>query len=318
MVYTIVGPTASGKTEIAIALAKKLGCEIINADSRQVYKYLNIGTGKPCGCGQTLPDGRNVYVVNGIVHHLMDFVEPAEVFSAGVYARLARGIIDQRISEDIIVVGGTGLYIRALFDGLAPLPQADDKLRAELTEKARIEGRKSLHSELASFDPVSAARIHASNITRVIRAIEIYRLTGKPISVWQQEHKKGGSLFQEDEHSLFFGILWDKNTLKSRVASRVQFMLKNGMIEETKSLIEKGYELDFPGFSALGYRAVISYLKGAIPVELVEMQLIRETLSYVKRQMTWFRNDRRINWIQVKDPFIPEKITEQIIYNKVN
>lgn len=311
MIYVIVGPTACGKTEIALALAKKLGCEIINADSRQVYKYVSVGTGKPCGAWQTLPAGRSVYAVDGIVHHLVDFVEPTEVFNAGMYAGMAREIISQS-RGDIIVAGGTGLYIKALFDGLAPLPQRNDKLRAELAEKAMIAGRESLHKELISFDPVTAAGIHPSNIARVIRAIEVYRLTGKPISVWHQENAK--TSFQVSFRT--FGILWDKTVLKTRIRSRVNWMLKNGMIDETKALVEKGYPVNCPCLSALGYRTVVSYLQGGISAELMETQIVRETLSYAKRQMTWFRKDRRINWLQAGEPFIPEKIAELIYNNK--
>lgn len=297
-VIAIVGPTASGKSAVALAFAGKTGGEIVNADSRQIYRFLDAGTSKP--------DGNDREIVP---HHLYDFLLPGEPYSAGEYARQAGRTLSDILmrGKTPVVVGGTGLYVRALFDGLARLPMRDENFRSAMTAISREQGRDALHERLVAVDPVSAARIPAQNIQRVIRALEVHSLTGRPLSVLHRDQAADRPPFQPR----YFGIHWDRTILKERIATRCRDILP-GMIEETERLLARGFRDSDPGFQSLGYRSVIRFLKGETSRDRLLETLTLDTFHYAKRQMTWFRKEKKIRWIESGNPFDPERAADTI------
>ena len=288
-----MGPTASGKTELGLRLAKERGGEIISVDSRQVYRFLSVGTAKPLGLWK-----ENVYQVRGIPYHLIDIWGPAQAFTAADFIRLASIEIHhiQQRRKLPILVGGTGLYFKALFEGLAPLPPRDESLRTQLRALAKEKGRPYLHAQLAKVDPEAATRIPVNNIQRVLRALEVHQLTGKSISIWHAEHqanRQKSSPFGEID---IIGISIPRETLHQRIEERCRHMVKHGLIEETENLLKKEYALDCPALTGLGYPRVMAYLEGILSRDQLLEQLIRDTRQYAKRQMTWFRNQMKVTW----------------------
>jgi tRNA dimethylallyltransferase len=290
----LVGPTGTGKTERALHWAKTVGGEIISADSRQVYRRLRIGTGKPPGAW-TDRAGRRVYLVEGVPHFLMDQLDPTDVYSAGRFAADADAVLAAPGGPRMIV-GGTGLYVKALVDGLAPLPPRNEALRHALMERAEREGRAALHAELERVDPAAAAKIPANNIARLLRALEVFQITGRPISVWQRE-----STHPSPRRFRWFGLRWDRDALRRRLEERCRRWLAEGMIEETRALLDDGVPPEAPAFAGVGYPLVIDHLAGRLSRAELEEKFLQATLRYVKRQNTWFRADPRIAWIDV-DP----------------
>ena len=278
-IVVIVGPTASGKTELALALARALGGEIVSADSRQVYRELNAGTAKPARDRA----GR----VEGIPYHLTDCAGLADPFDAGRFAALARtevAAIHQR-GATAVVAGGTGLYVRALLEGLCALPTRDETLRRKLEEEARAGGRARLHERLARVDPQAAARIPANNIQRVVRALEVFELTGRPISeLWQDNKPLGGQL----SASVAFRIDWPPDILRRRIRERAEGMWP-AMLEEVAGLLGR-FSGSEPCFASLGYPEAVACVRGQLEPEEGLQRLINSTCAYAKRQRTWFRH----------------------------
>ena len=279
----IVGPTAIGKTEIAIQLAQRLDAEIVSLDSRQIYRGMDIGTAKP-----TPEQQRAVH------HHLIDCVDVDQPFSVAEYQRLG----DTAIAEirgrgkRAMVVGGAGLYFRALIDGLFEGPGADADIRARLKREADEHGTAALHERLRRSDPEAADRIHPNNLVRVIRALEVYELTGQPISALQQQWK-----MDEPRHSFrAFGLNMPRETLYQRIETRADRMTEAGLIEEVKGLLEQGYPRDCAAMQSFGYKELIDYLDGKRRLEEAIALLKQNTRRFAKRQLTWFRNDPRIEW----------------------
>lgn len=307
----ICGPTGSGKTETALELARKINGEIISADSRQVYRHLAAGTSKPAGkWGKDGP--RQVYAVRGIPYHLVDFLEPDRVFSAGEFVRSAKKIIEEisKQGKISIVAGGTGLYIRSLTDGLTKLPQKDEKIREELRNLAEKHGKDYLHRKLREVDSAKADEIHPNNISRIIRALEVYYITGTPVS------KLYGSEPREilnTEKAVFIGLAWQRNALYSHIEKRVAGMLKEGMIDETGKLLSLGYAGSCPALQSLGYKFVIQYLDRKTDFENMKKNIALETKHYIKRQMTWFNREKRINWLDIDASDSGEKTADRII-----
>ncbi len=300
----MVGPTASGKTEKALELAAANNAELISVDSRQIYEHLAIGTAKPEGKWV----GR-AYLVRGVPYHLVDFWDPASTFTAADFVRLALEKIHEigQRGKKPILVGGTGLYFKALHEGLAPLPPADPKTRARLKQEAEDRGREHLHRRLAQVDPEAAAKIPANNIQRLVRALEVYELTGKPISLWHRQPTmrpippaggEGGKATgkSHDVKIRFIGIDLGREELLRRIEARCRTMLKDGMIEETQRLLALGYPRDCPALTGLGYPRILSYLQGTISQEECLRLLIQDTRQYAKRQMTWFRHQLPVTW----------------------
>lgn len=305
----LVGPTASGKTAVALELAKKINAEIISADSRQVYKYLDIGTAKPTYAKtQKRKNAKTPIIVNGIPHYLIDLIEPEERYSAGKFCEDARKVIERIYARKKIplVVGGTGLYIRALVDGLVELPGADYELRKKLENLAKKYGKNYLYRRLKKVDPEKAKKIHPQNLHRIIRALEVYYLTGRPLSCW---HKR--TLLPKYEPK-FFGLLWERGQLYQRINQRVERMYQTGILTELKKVLRKGYARNSPGLEGLGYKHLLEYLDGKIKLEEAIASWKRDTRHYAKRQMTWFKKDKRIHWIKVSEPFNPQKIAQEI------
>jgi tRNA dimethylallyltransferase len=301
----IVGPTGSGKTSVACSLARLLNGEIISADSRQVYTHLDVGTNK-AGIWDEM---RQTRVAEGIPQHLTDIINPSDMFSAGdfVCRALERIALLKDGGKTPIIAGGTGLYIKALVDGLAPLPARDTALRNKLSAELATAGKEALYLRLKSVDP-AAAEIHRHNPQRLVRALEVCYLTGAPMTELQ---KNTGPVLED---FLQFGIHWERAALYRRLDERSVEMLRTGMIEETRKVISLGFPPDSPGLLGIGYRNIVRYLDDHTSLERVKEQLQCDTRHYAKRQMTWLRKDPRIQWISV-DPgaFDPSHITGRIM-----
>jgi tRNA dimethylallyltransferase len=303
MIIAIVGPTASGKSAVAMALARKLNAEIISFDSLQIYKYLNIGTAK-----QARPELRLVR------HHLIGICAPDEEFNAGMFTRLAGQKIKQlgKKGKNIILVGGTGLYLKALLEGLCQAPPKDQRLRRELEVKARKYGKMYLYKRLARIDPVAAKKIHPNNLERVIRALEIFYVTGKPFSQWQQQ--TAAPRYQ----AKIIGISRDRQKLYERINQRVDEMFRRGLVREVRSILKKGYGPKLKPLQSLGYRQVCQYLAGKLTLAEAIYQTKLATRHYAKRQLSWFRHTKGIRWFPVKDDLDNKTLRNMVAYVKLS
>jgi tRNA dimethylallyltransferase len=281
----IVGPTASGKSQLAIKIASRINGEIISADSMQLYRYMDIGTGKAS------PKDRG-----RIPHHLIDIIFPDETFSAANYKERARGIINalRKTGKNILIVGGTGLYIKVLLRGLFPSTEADQSFRQELREKAHYLGRTFLWQELQEVDPVSASRLHPNDTVRIIRALEVYRQTGIPLSHWQKEHSFGDRPYEV----LKVGLMREREDISCRIENRVDHMVREGFEEEVKSLLNMGYDRHLKSMRGLGYKRMVEYVFGERDFEGAIHLIKQETKAYAKRQLTWFRSDPEVRWVR--------------------
>jgi tRNA dimethylallyltransferase len=312
MIPILVGATGTGKTAVAIALAGRVDGEVVSADSRQVYRRLSVGTGKPQGrwvhrAGHAVKD---YYEVQGVPHHLMDMLEPSEPYNAGIFARQAEqlaGILLQH-RQTPLIVGGTGLYVKALVDGLAPLPGRDNVIRKALTALAERDGRGSLHKELSRVDPEAGRKIPANNLPRVIRALEVYLLTGHPLSWWQKE-KTAPSPFR----FRWFGLQWPREALERSLAQRCREMARDGLLDEAEAALKSGVPADAPGLQALGYAEAVERLKGRLSRGEFEEKFFLKTRQYVKRQVTWFRAEKRIHWIHLDGPPDADAVADEIV-----
>ncbi|MCG0277815.1 MAG: tRNA (adenosine(37)-N6)-dimethylallyltransferase MiaA [Thermanaeromonas sp.] len=297
-VGAIVGPTAVGKSEIALEVAARLKAEIISVDSTQVYRGLDIGTAK------LLPHQRISRSGVYIPHHLIDIVDPDEPFSVADYQRMAREAIRDIHARGRLplLVGGTGLYFQAVIDPYVFLPGARDiSVRARLKKEAEERGLGYLYRVLEAVDKEAARRIHPHDQRRIVRALEFYYLTGEPISSTWVKNKK------ESPYRLALaGLSMERRLLYERINLRVDKMLEAGLVEEVRGLLRKGYSPDLPALQALGYKEIIAYLQGKVSLEEAIYILKRNTRRYAKRQLTWFRRDPRIRWWEVE----PEKFEE--------
>lgn len=286
-VIVIVGPTASGKTDLSIRLAKELNGEIISADSMQIYKRMTIGTAKP-----------TKEEMQGIPHHMIDIIEPNDDFNVAKYKDMAEEKIEEILSrgKQPIIVGGTGLYVETLVKGIEFFDIENDLVyRAKLENEVNEKGVDWLFDELKKVDPEAAKVIDKNNIRRVIRALEIYKVTGKTKTQLDKESVKGSKY-----DYIIFGLLWNREELYERINLRVDIMLKDGLIEEVKSL------LDNEGFSktalqGLGYKEVVEYLEEKASYEEMVEKIKIETRRYAKRQMTWFKRNQDIVWLEAAD-----------------
>ncbi len=280
----LLGPTAVGKTEIAIQLAQRLNAEIISVDSRQIYRQMDIGTAKPT------PEEKQA-----ARHHLIDCVDISEPFSVADYQSLAdTAIADiQNRGKRVLLVGGAGLYFRVIVDGLFKGPGADPALRKRLEGEVAQFGVDALHDRLRVCDPESADRIHPNNIVRVIRALEVYELTGTPMSELQQQWHPEKQRYP----FIAFGLTMPRALLYRRIEQRVDVMLANGLIAEVESLLAAGYGRDTIALRSFGYKELIAYLDGDCTYLEAISQLQQNTRRFAKRQLTWFRKDTRIEWL---------------------
>ena len=281
----ILGPTGIGKSGLSLSVAAALDGEIINADSIQTYRGLEIGTSKPTAKDRKL-----------VPHHLLDFLDPAERFSAGEFALRATSVVaDIRQRRRLpLVVGGNGFYLRALFDGLSPIPTVPSKVREELEERLLAEGLEALYEELLCVDAKTAARISPNDRQRILRALEVVAATGRPLSSWQEERRR-----KLEFSVLRIGLTCARDVLYDRLALRARRMLESGWLEEVRGLLEAGIEEDSPAFQAIGYRELAAHLRGDITLDQATSALLQATRRYAKRQLTWFRGEPGIRWFVV-------------------
>ncbi|MFQ5527207.1 MAG: tRNA (adenosine(37)-N6)-dimethylallyltransferase MiaA [Thermoanaerobaculia bacterium] len=285
---TIVGPTAAGKSGLAMRIAPDLGGEIINADALQVYRGLDIGTAKA-----------SVADRERIGHHMLDVADPEERFSAGAFARMARAVIEALTSAGKlpILVGGSGLYLKALLEGITEIPEVPDRVRRRLLGRLETEGLRALRTDLQRLDTATAARLAPGDTQRVLRALEVVIGTGRPLSEWIAEKPPRKQEIQARK----IGLTLSRGLLYDRIRARVESMLEGGWLHEVESLLNRGYSGEEPAFQAIGYRQLVRHLRGESSLEEAVDETVRSTRRYAKRQLTWFRADAGIAWFDASD-----------------
>lgn len=285
-IIAVVGPTASGKSDLAVRIAQRLEGEIISADSMQIYRGMDIGTAKV-----TREE------MGGIPHHLIDIREPQESFSAAEFQALAREKIREIAGRRKlpILVGGTGLYLNSVtdpYDFSGPKVERTGEIRAHYHNLAKSQGKEKLYEELLSVDPESARKLHPNDEKRVIRALEYFRLNGKPISENLQAARKTESLYSV----YWIGLNMDRKLLYRRIEERVDAMMAAGLLDEVKALLAQGCQPDSQAMQGIGYRQLIQHLQGDLALQEAVDLIKQESRRYAKRQLTWFRRDTRIHW----------------------
>lgn len=289
-VVAVVGPTAAGKTDLAAELARGRGGEVVSVDSRQVFRRLDIGTAKP-------PPSLRAEVP----HHLIDVVEPDEPFDVARFQVLARAAVDEvrARGRSVFLCGGSGLYLRALTEGLCPAPPADPEVRAQIARERQERGRGALHAELRRVDPAAAQRIAPADAVRITRALEVVRLTGRPLSAWQEEHR-----FLDRPYELLVLVVSPPPpTLDARIAARTRAMFDEGLLDETRDVLEAGFDGGLSPLQAIGYREAQLVLAGEMSTEEAIERVRIDTRRYAKRQRTWFRRLEGAAWLDGTEPF---------------
>lgn len=296
----LVGPTAIGKSRVAVEVAQALGTEILTADSTQVYRGMNVGTDTPS------EEDRQ-----GVPHRLIDLVEPDESFNAGAFRLRALPEVSRLHEKGLLplVVGGTGLYVRALLHGLWSGPPSDRALRGQLEEEARVRGGESMYQELGRVDPVTACRLHPRDTMKVLRALEVYRQTGTPLSKAHEKHGQEKTSFR----ALVLGLTMERAALYQRIDQRVDAELAKGLVEETRILLAKGYSRGLVSMKSLGYRQMAGYLEGEYSFAEAVRRLKRDTRHFAKRQMTWFRKERDLAWVEVHPDESVSSVAQRIL-----
>ena len=281
----LAGPTAVGKTDLSIQLAKRISGAIISADSMQVYKYMDIGSAK------VMPEE-----MEGVKHYLIDELDPSDEFNIVRFQQMAKEALNEIYANEQIpiVAGGTGFYIQALLYDIDFTDQdSDEAFRKKMADFAAKHGAEALHEKLKEMDPVSYETIHANNTKRVIRALEYYYLTGQPISTHnEQEHKK-----ESPYNFAYFVLTDDRAHLYERIDRRVDLMMEKGLVDEVKKLYDMGYHKDMVSMQGLGYKELLSYLDGECTLDEAVYIIKRETRHFAKRQLTWFRRERDVIWL---------------------
>jgi tRNA dimethylallyltransferase len=297
----LMGPTASGKTDLAVTLVQRGWCEIISVDSAMVYRGMDIGTAKP-----------DAATLARAPHRLIDVVDPADAYSAGRFVADALREMDQiRDAGRVpLLVGGTMLYFRALQQGLAALPDADPQLRAELDARARTEGWPAMHQQLAHVDPDAAARIHPNDAQRIQRALEVFRLTGSPLSRLQAATRSPAARYRFVKLAAMPG---DRATLHARIERRLDKMLEAGFLDEVRRLRARGdLHPGLPALRAVGYRQLWQHLAGETDLDTARTDAVRATRSLAKRQLTWLRAETGIRWLDSTSPSGYTVLSEQV------
>lgn len=284
----LAGPTASGKTDVSLALAERFGAHILNYDSVQLYAHLEIGSAKPTAEERARAP-----------HHFYEYGSPAFEPTAGDYAKDAAALIGELLDkgERIVLVGGTGLYLRALVYGLAGAPPSKPEVRARILESYKDAGPEELHAALARVDPAAAERLPEKDRQRILRALEVYEQTGKPLSAWQEEHGFAAPRF--DVRVL--GLDVPRERLYERIEWRSAKMITQGLVGEVERLLAMGYKPEGRALSAIGYRHVLEFLAGGIDEARLIETLARDTRRYAKRQLTWWRGDEAVRWLPALD-----------------
>ncbi len=279
----LVGPTASGKTALALEIADRLDAEIVSADSRLVYRGLDVGTAKPTAAERARAR-----------HHAIDLADPDEAFDVARWLAAARAAVDDVHARGraVLVVGGTGLYVRALLHGLCPAPPRAPRVRAALHAWAEGEGVPALHRRLALVDPVLAARVHANDAVRIVRGLEVALVTGRRLTDWQRTH----GFRPEPFDALVFGLAVPTAELDARIAARVDAMLAGGWLDEVRELVARGYGADAPAWRTVGYGAMRDVVAGRTDLAAARAATVLATRRYAKRQRTWFRGEPDVAW----------------------
>lgn len=297
----VVGPTASGKTALAIRLAEELQTEIISADSMQFYRGMEIGSGAPT------PEQ-----LERVKHHFIGFLDPSDDFSAGAFEVEARAVsadLNAR-GKVAVVVGGSGLYVSALIDGLFDGPGKDESIRRELHEQAEAPGGvERLFKRLQEVDADYARTINANDLRRVVRALEVHALTGTPLSVLHREHRES----TESLDAVQVALDWPREALYARIEARVDDMLERGLVDEVRRLLDEGHAADIQRLRSLGYREIAAHLRGEMSLDEAVELMKRNTRRFAKRQMTWFRGDNRIHWIEVTGQSTEEGLVREAL-----
>ena len=290
----LVGPTASGKTRVGVALARALGGEVVSADARQVYRYMDVGTAKPTAEERALAK-----------HHLLDVVDPDGDYSAGHYASDATAAVESILDRNRvpILVGGSGLYLKAALDGFSPLPRTPPTVRKRLLDEA-TEDPAGVYRRLREVDPVTAGRLHANDTKRILRALEVFELTGTPLSALHEQPASGNREWRVAR----FGLEMDRARLYRRIEARVDRMIGAGLVDEVRELQRRGYGRELNALNTFGYREVFDYLDGESDLAETAARIKMGTRRYAKRQLTWFRSDTRVTWIDVGPDDAPDAI----------
>jgi len=283
-VIAIAGPTGAGKSELALRVAEEFGGEVVNCDSLQIYRYFDIGTAK------LTPDE-----MRGVPHHLIDILDPDQVFTAGEYARLGRAAMAAISSRGKlpVVAGGTGFYLRALFEGLFRGPARDEALRGRLAARERRRSG-SLHRLLRRFDPAAAARIHPNDVPKVMRAVEVCLIASRPVTEMISE----GRDQLEGFRTLKMGLAPDRDELYRRLDERCRRMFESGLVEEVRGILDRGFPMEAKPFESHGYRQAVQMLRGELNAKEALFYAQRNTRNYAKRQMTWFRKEPEMEWLK--------------------
>ncbi len=302
----ICGPTASGKTDLALEIARQTGGIIISADSRQVYKHLTVGTAKPQGTYQN-----GLYTVEGVPYLLVDFLDVTAQFNAGDFCKQAAAIATQHADRPLIFAGGTGMYLHAYFVGMDDLPPSTPQTRATLNELLQTQGKEGLHRALHEKDPVSAAQIPVGNVQRTMRALELCLLTGKPASTL-----KSGSFFKLPDAKKSHWVLldWEKDTLHARIEQRTE-QIFDGMVQEAQALLAQGFRADTAALKTLGYPQALAYLQGTLTRAQAAREVALKTRQYAKRQRTWFNRYTQAQRLLLNAPedFDIKKLAQAIL-----
>ncbi|SDC26848.1 MULTISPECIES: tRNA (adenosine(37)-N6)-dimethylallyltransferase MiaA [unclassified Candidatus Frackibacter] len=294
----IIGPTAVGKTKLSLTLAKRFNAEIISGDSMQVYKGMDVGTAKP-----------TVEERNNIPHHMIDILPPEEEFSVAAFQARVDELIPKIINRNRLpmLVGGTGLYVKALIQGfIFPDMETDWKLRERLEAEAEEYGTEYVHNKLKAIDPPLAEKLHPNDLRRVIRGIEVYKQTGKTSTHFKKEAKERPPRYR----AIKIGLRREREELYDRINRRVDIMIEEGLIEEVKELYETGYDRDLQSMQGLGYKEIIGYLEGEYDLKEAIRLIKRDTRHFAKRQLTWFRKDKEIDWFDVDKMKFEDLITQ--------
>ena len=297
-VIVIAGPTCSGKTELSLLLAESIKTEIISADSRQFYRYLDIGTAKP-----------DENILKKTKHHFINSLNPGEYYNASKFEKDALAVCEKLIRQKKIpvIVGGSGLYIKAVVDGIFDSADVDADYRKFLIHQKELYGNEYIYNELKKVDPESASKMLPQNWKRVLRALEVHYQTDEPIWKQQREYKRNVNF-----KFLQFGLKWDRTKLYSNIEDRIDNMIIDGLVEEVKNILNIGFDKNLNSLNTVGYKEVISYLNGEITLDRAIELIKRNTRRYAKRQLTWFNADKRITWFKIDTKNDLRKIAETI------
>jgi tRNA dimethylallyltransferase len=299
-IVALVGPTAVGKSEVAIRVAQGLGTEVLTADSRQIYRGMDIGTDKPSMAER-----------HGVPHRLIDLVDPDAPFNVGMFRRRALDEIDRLYGDEKmpLVVGGTGLYVRALLYGLWDGPAADWDFREQLEREANVDGNDHLHRALSRVDPMLAQRLHPHDRVKIIRALEVHHLCGRPLSELHQGHGFAEAHFTP----CLIGLVRDREALYRRIDARVDVQLERGLVDETSRLLANGYGRQLGSMKGLGYRQMAGYLAGEYDYAEAVRVLKRDTRHFAKRQLTWFKKESHVTWVSIGEHETADQVAARIL-----